>query len=293
MIRKTFAWLLVAGLAGAAVQAQTADEIIAKNIEARGGKDKIKAVQSVRMTGKMAMGQGMEAPFSMEVARPNKLRMEFTIQGMTGVQAYDGNTGWSVMPFMGKKDPEAMSADEIKQTEDQADFDGVLVDYKEKGHQVEYAGKEDVEGTPAYKLKVTKKNGDVVNVYIDAESLHGDQGVRQDQHPRPGDRERESPSATSSRSEGVIYPFSMEQKPKGAPAGTVITISKIEVNPTLDASRFAMPAAAAKPAMEKPAAEKKEPAPPSPRSGSDQQHRRGSSGHPPSREPFQFPLCSS
>ena len=62
MIRKTFAWLLVAGLAGAAVQAQTADEIIAKNLEARGGKDKIKAVQSVRMTGKMVHGPGDGSP---------------------------------------------------------------------------------------------------------------------------------------------------------------------------------------------------------------------------------------
>jgi len=263
MIRKTFAWLLVAGLAGAAVQAQTADEIIAKNIEARGGKDKIKAVKSIRMTGKIAMGQGMEAPISMEVARPNKLRMEFTMQGMTGVQAYDGKTGWSVMPFMGKTDPETMSADEIKQTEDQADLDGVLVDYKEKGHQIEYAGKEDVEGTPAHKLKVTKKNGDVVNVYIDAESY---MNIKESGkiNIRGQEIENEVTFSDFKPVEGVIFPFSMEQKPKGAPAGTVITISKIEVNPTLDASRFAMPAAAAKPAMEKPAAEKKDPAPPKP-----------------------------
>jgi outer membrane lipoprotein-sorting protein len=263
MIRKTFAWLLVAGLAGAAVQAQTADEIIAKNIEARGGKDKIKSVQSIRMTGKIAMGQGMEAPISMEVARPNKLRMEFTMQGMTGIQAYDGKTGWSVMPFLGKKDPETMSADEIKQTEDQADLDGVLVDYKEKGHQIEYAGKEDVEGTPAHKLKVTKKNGDVVMVYIDAESYMNIKEAGKI-NIRGQEIENEVTFSDFKPVEGVVFPFSLEQKPKGAPAGTVITISKIEVNPTLDASRFSMPAAAAKPEMEKPAAEKKDAAPPKP-----------------------------
>src|SRR3954454_20855336 len=128
MIRKTFACLLLAGLTAAAVQAQTADEIINKHLTARGGKDKIKAVQSARMTGKMVMGQGMEAPVTMELARPNKMRMEFTIQGMTGVQAFDGKGGWSVMPFMGKTEPEAMSTDDIKQAEDQADMDGRLVD---------------------------------------------------------------------------------------------------------------------------------------------------------------------
>jgi outer membrane lipoprotein-sorting protein len=256
MIRKTFAWLLVAGLAGAAVQAQTADEIINKHLQARGGKDKIKAVKSERFTGKMVMGQGMEAPIIMELARPNKLRMEFTLQGMTGVQAYDGKSGWSVMPFMGKKDPEAMSADEIKQAEDQADMDGLLVDYKEKGHQVEYIGKEDVEGTPAYKLKVTKKNGDVVNIYIDAE---GYMNIKEAGKVNIRGQEIESETTYSDFKpvNGLIFPFSIEQRPKGAPAGMVITVSKIEVDPSLDASRFAMPAA------EKPA-EKKDPAPPKP-----------------------------
>ena len=258
MIRKTFAWLLVAGLAGAAVQAQTADELIAKNLQARGGKDKIKAVQSARMTGKMVMGQGMEAPFTMELARPNKVRMEFTIQGMTGVQAYDGKTGWSVMPFMGKTEPEAMSADESKQTQDQADMDGVLVDYKDKGHQVEYVGKEEVEGTPAYKLKVTKKNGDVVNVYLDAESYMEIKEAGKTKM-RGQEIEGETTFGDFKTVDGLIFPFSIEQKAKGAPGGMVMTVSKIELNPTVDTSRFVMPAAG------KPAAEKKDnPAPPKP-----------------------------
>lgn len=264
MIRKTFAWLLVAGLAGAAVQAQTADEIINKHLQARGGKDKIKAVQSERMTGKMVMGQGMEAPIVMEMARPNKMRMEFTLQGMTGVQAYDGKAGWSVMPFLGKTEPEAMSDEDIKQAEDQADMDGMLVDYKEKGHQVEYVGKEDVEGTPAYKLKVTKKNGDVVNVYIDADSY---MEIRQAGKVKVRGQELEGQSTFGDFKtvDGLVFPFSIEQKAQGAPAGMTISISKIEVNPTLDASRFTMPAA--KPAAgdkDKDKKDEKAPAPPKP-----------------------------
>lgn len=262
MIRKTFAWLLVAGLTGAAVQAQTADEIINKHLQARGGKDKIKAVQSERMTGKLVMGQGMEAPVVMELTRPNKMRMEFTIQGMTGIQAYDGKAGWSVMPFMGKTEPEKMSDDEIKQAEDQADMDGMLVDYKEKGHQVEYVGKEDVEGTPAHKLKVTKKNGDVVNVYIDADSY---MEIKQAGKVKVRGQEIEGQSTFGDFKtvDGLIFPFSIEQKAQGAPGGMTISISKIEVNPTLEASRFTMPAA--KPAAA--AGEKKDekaPAPPKP-----------------------------
>ena len=242
MIRKTFAWLLVAGLAGAAVQAQTADEIINKNLTARGGKDKIKALQSARMTGKMVMGQGMEAPFTMEFARPSKVRMEFTIQGMTGIQVFDGKAGWSVMPFMGKKDPEVMSEEDTKQAGDQADIDGVLVDYKEKGHTVEYVGKEDVEGTPAYKLKVTKKNGDIANVYIDTESY---MEIKESGKTKMRGQEIESETTFGDFKtvEGLVFPFSIEQKAKGMPGGMTMTFSKVEVNPKIEDSRFAMPAA--------------------------------------------------
>jgi len=262
MQRKTFAWLLVAALTGAAAQAQTADEIIAKNLQARGGKDKIKAVQSARMTGKMLLGQGMEAPFTMEMSRPNRMRMEFTIQGMTGVSAFDGTTGWSVMPFMGKTDPEAMSADESKQAADQADMDGVLVDYKDKGSQVEYAGKVDVEGTPAHKLKVTKKNGDVVNIYIDAEQY---MEIKQEGKTRMRGQEIEGETTFGDFKtiDGLVFPFSIEQKVAGAPAPMTMSVTKVEVNPTVDASRFALPATP-KPAAPTPAAEKKDAAPAKP-----------------------------
>jgi outer membrane lipoprotein-sorting protein len=178
----------------------------------------------------------------MEVARPNKMRMEFTIQGMTGVQAFDGKSGWAVMPFMGKKDPEAMSEDDAKQAADQADMDGVLVDYKEKGHTVEYAGKEDVEGTPAHKLKVTKKNGDVVNVYIDTESYMEIKDAGKTK-VRGQEIEGETTFGDFKTVDGLVFPFSIEQKSKGMPGGMTMTISKIEVNPKVEDSRFTMPAA--------------------------------------------------
>jgi outer membrane lipoprotein-sorting protein len=262
MVRKSLAWLIVGTLAAAAASAQTADEVIEKYIQAKGGREKLKAVQTVRMTGKMDVGNGMQAPFIMEMKRPHKMRMEFTIQGMTGVQAFDGTTGWSVMPFMGKKDPEAMSADESKQAADQADMDGVLVDYKEKGSQVEYAGKVDVEGTPAHKLKVTKKNGDVVNIYIDAEQY---MEIKEEGKAKVRGQEMEGETTFGDFKtvDGLVFPFSIEQKAKGAPSGMTMTVAKVEVNPTVDATRFKLPAAE-KPAAAPPAPEKKEAAPAKP-----------------------------
>lgn len=240
MKRKTFACLLLGALLSASAWAQTADEIIEKNIEAKGGREKIKAMNTVRMSGKMVMGQGMEAPFILEMSRPNKMRMEFTLQGMTGVQAYDGTTGWMVMPFMGKKDPEEMPADQVKGMADQADFDGVLMDYKDKGHQVEYAGKEDLEGTPVHKLKVTKKNGDVNTIYIDAETFL-DLKVTGKTKVQGQEIEAETVLGDYKEVGGVIFPHSMEQKAAGMPGGMVMTIEKIEVNPEIAADRFMMP----------------------------------------------------
>jgi len=254
MIRKTFACTLLAGLVAAAVSAQSVDELIAKNLEARGGKDKIKAVKSVRMTGKMAMGQGMEAPFTLEKARPKKVRFELTIQGMTGIQAYDGTTGWMVMPFMGKKEPEPIAGDDLKNMDDQADFEGPLVDYKEKGHQVELVGKADVEGTSAYKLKVTKKNGDVVYIYLDAEQ-YLELKAEGKQKMRGQEMEGETTMGDYKEVNGLIFPFLIHSKPKDGPpgAGMTLTIDKIELNADMPANHFDMPK------VEKPAAPPKPP----------------------------------
>lgn len=241
MKRKTFAGLLLAGLMSTAAWAQTADEIIAKNLEAKGGLDKLKAVQSMRITGKV-MGGGQEIPFVREQARPSKLRTEFTFQGMTGIQAYDGKAGWAVMPFMGKKDPEPMSADDLKQAEDQADIDGPLVDYKEKGHQVEYLGTSEIEGTPAHKLKVTKKNGDVVTIYLDADSYLE---IKAEGKTKVQGQEIEGETTFGDYKEvgGLVVAHSIQSKMKGAQGpGQTITFEKIELNPELPASRFEMPA---------------------------------------------------
>lgn len=223
--------------------AQTLDEVLAKHYEAMGGYDKMKAVQTYRMAGKMMMGQGMEAPFTMEKARPNKFRMEFTFQGMTGVQAYDGKSGWMIMPFSGKKDPEPMPSEAAREMEEQADFDGPLVDWKEKGHTVELVGQEDVEGTSAHKIKATLKNGNVLTYYIDAETFLT---LKQDSKRtiRGTEVEGESSVGDYKQVDGLTFPFAMEMGAKGSPQKQKLVTDKIEINPKLEDARFVMPAVA-------------------------------------------------
>jgi hypothetical protein len=256
MLRKSLIALVVLALPVSLATAQTAapakpasgtptvDELIAKNIEARGGMQKMKAVQTIRMTGKMTMGQGMEAPMMMEMKRPKAMRMEFTFQGMTGIQAYDGKAGWQVMPFGGKKDPEPMSAEDLQEADENADIDGPLVDYKSKGYTVELVDKEKVEGSDAWKLKVDMKNGTVRYVYLDADTMLEikNEGKRM---IRGSEVEFESTIGDYKEVGGLMFPYSIEMGAKGHPEKQNIIIDKVELNPKLEDARYKMPAAAA------------------------------------------------
>jgi hypothetical protein len=170
MLRKAAVAILTLACAAPIVGAQTVDEIVAKNIEAHGGAAKIKATKTIKETGKIEVGPGMEAPAVQYQMRPSNLRREFTLQGMTAVQAYDGTQAWGIMPFMGKKDPDLMPAEDRDEMIDEADMDGPLVDYAQKGNKVEFLGKDKLEGTDVYKLKVTLKDGAIQTLYIDTDS---------------------------------------------------------------------------------------------------------------------------
>lgn len=250
MFRKLGFGMIAVAVLASGVWAQTADEIIAKNVRARGGSDKLKSVQSIKSTATMAMGPGMEAPGMLIQKRGNLARLEFTIQGLTAVQAYDGKNAWQVMPFMGKKDPELMSGDEAKEVEEMGDFDGPWVDYKSKGNQVELLGKEKVEGTDAYKLKVSLKNGDVQTIYLDADSFLE---IKEEtkRTVRGSEQVMESSIGDYKEVNGIIFPFAIESGAKGSPQKQKLTITKIELNVPADDSIFKMPAGPPVPAPAK------------------------------------------
>ncbi len=243
MLRKTLMGIAVLALFATAAPAQTVDELLAKNFAAKGGLQKLKAVQSMKITGKLVMGQGIEAPFVMYAKRPKHMRMEFTIQGMTGVQAYDGKTAWMSMPFLGKKDPEQMPPEEAKMVEEQSDMDGPLVDYREKGNTVALAGKEQVEGAEAYKIKVTLKNGDVRWYYLDAETYLEIKGEAK-RTIRGTEVDGESFISDYKEVDGLMMAHAMESGAKGVPQRQKMVFEKIEFNVPLADSLFAMPATA-------------------------------------------------
>jgi outer membrane lipoprotein-sorting protein len=218
----------------------TVEQILAKNAEARGGADKLRALQSVGFTGKMNIG-GMELPLTMVKKRPSMMKIELTLQGMTGIQAYDGSSGWMVMPFLGKKDPEAMSGDELAMAREQADFDGAFFDAGRKGHKVELAGMGEVDGKPAYKVKLTTKDAVETTAFFDATSfLQVRVDARRKQQGQ--DVQAETLLGDYRAFGGILFPMSIVLRQNGAPAAQTITFSKVEVNPELNDSLFRMPA---------------------------------------------------
>jgi hypothetical protein len=220
---------------------QTADELIAKNIQAKGGIEKIKAIKTFRMTGKFEGGGGFTAAVTQENERPNLIRETFALQGMTAVQAYDGTTGWQIQPFGGKKDPELMGEDDMRDLLLDADFDGPLVDYKEKGNAVEYLGHDVVDGDDALRLKVTLNNGDIIYDYLDPDTFIE---IRKEiqQFIRGSVRDRVVSLGSYKPVAGVMFPFSISQGTKSNPDAQTNSVQKMEANITINSADFALPA---------------------------------------------------
>src|ERR1700730_15455929 len=232
--------LLFLLLSPSAPFAQTVDEVIAKNIQAHGGMEKLKSVQTIRTTGKFSQGS-FRAGFLQENKRPDKVREEFVIQGLAQIQAYDGKTGGQLSPFGGRKDPELMSQDDVKSLQIDADIEGPMVNYKEKGHKAELVGHDSVEGTDCYKVKLTLKNGDVRYYFLDADSFL-EIKMENQSNIRGAVVFTENFYGDYEQVNGLYFPFAFESGQKGSQERAKFTVDKVELNVPLDDSLFSMPA---------------------------------------------------
>lgn len=237
----TLAGLLVLAAAPGA-RAQTADEIVARYVKTIGGMERLAAIKSLRRTGKYTGGGGFEAVVIDENRRPGMVRSEFSLQGMTGVYAYDGRTGWKIEPWNGKKDAESLGEEELRGIVEDSDIDGPLINYKEKGHRLEYMGLEPVEGTDAHKLRLTLKNGDVSHYFMDTDYFVPIK-VERKRMIRGAERESETTLGDYKEVAGVYLPHFYENAQKGSPNKSQVTYAKIEANVALDESRFRKPGA--------------------------------------------------
>lgn len=221
-------------------RAQTVDEIVARNLESRGGVEKWKSIQSMKVTGTIDSG-GRTINLVAWSKRPNLSRQEMSFQGQQMVQAFDGTHVWIVAPGAGDNKPQEVKGAQADLARSQAEFDSVLLDYKEKGHKVELVGKETDEGHPVYHLRVTRKGAEVQHYFLDA-----DTGIERKITSTLKGPAGETATATIEFDDfrevnGVMAPFTINNILDGRLISK-ITVSKIEFNVPIEDSLFQMPA---------------------------------------------------
>ncbi len=212
------------------VWAVTADELVAKNLQARGGAEKLRAITSMHTLGKMRLDGGLEAKTESFAMAPDKYRQEFSLQGLTAVQSWDGAQGWGINPFQGRRDPQKLSGDDIKELAQAADIAGPLLDAQKKGERIEYLGTEDIDGTDAHKLRVTFKNGDSRVIYLDPDQFLE---IRVVDHRiiRGQEQVQTTNLGEYEKVDGVYFPFEQGQN----------HIESAELNKPVEATLFPFP----------------------------------------------------
>ena len=227
-------------LAGAAAAPPTVDQIVERHVAARGGREALAAVRSVRMQGHAEAGPGRQAIVRREIARPGRIRTEFEFQGTTGIFVWDGSAGWRVSPLDGILEPQPLSEEQAALSAEQADIDGPLVDWKAKGHRVELVAASPLPGGEAHELAVTLKSGVVRHVWVDAVSglVVKSSSTRK---VRGHELEIEALFGDYRKDGGVAFAHSIEIGVRGRPQRLRIVVESVEVNPALDEARFRMP----------------------------------------------------
>jgi outer membrane lipoprotein-sorting protein len=217
----------------AVASAQTADEVIAKNIAAKGGVEKLKAVQTLRQTGRIDIQPGMSATVTISAKRPNMSRQEISIMGQTIVMMFDGKAAWMINPMMGSAEPQPAPEAQVEMIKDQSNFDGDLVDYKAKGHTAEFVGEETVDGKKVLHVRLSRKALPVQDYYFDAATFL--ETKLSTDIPSVG--KTEINFGDFRQVEGLTMPFSVKNIAQGVVVAT-ITFDKIEINPKLDDAIF-------------------------------------------------------
>jgi outer membrane lipoprotein-sorting protein len=243
--RLSICWLLSCGMIASA-HAISADEIVSRNVQARGGAAALAALKSLRRSGHLVQpGSSQQITLSDLRERPGRVRFDLTFQGLTQVVAFDGTRAWQVQPFEGRKEPAAMSDDQTKALRLASDLDGAWVDAPAKGHTIEYLGTEEVDGTVAYKVRVHLKWGDDVTVWFDSDSWMVMRD-RQKTVVRGAEQETETDYGDYEKVDGVFIPMSEESGPRNSPssAKTKYVWEKAEGNVPVAADAFSMPPAA-------------------------------------------------
>lgn len=210
---------------------QTVDEIVNKHIEAVGGKENWAKIKSLRTESKMK-AQGADIKFVTVQIDKKARRSDIFVMGMVGFNIITTTEGWNYSPWAGHTKSEAMTTDDVKNSQDDLNLQDEFLTYKEMGKKIDYYGMDDIDGTECHKLKMTDKDGKETTFYIDPTNYFV---IKKTQKMMADGQERENSSFFSDYKkldEGIVYPM-------GVSSGwSEIETVKLEINPKVDESVF-------------------------------------------------------
>lgn len=233
---KLAAFFILAALNVTSVKAQTADEVVNKHVEAIGGLANWKKVNSLVQNGTMSV-QGLSIDLTITTVNGKGSRQDIVAMGMNNYMIVTPTEGWRFFPIQQQQAPEAMTADDVKESQDMLDVTGSLVDFKAKGHSIELLGKEDVDGTECFKVKLTQKGGKTETYFIDTKTYYIVKNVTV---MKANGQEAEVFTTYSNYQklpEGISVPMSMSI-PLGPGMNVDLTVAKVEVNKAVDEAIF-------------------------------------------------------
>lgn len=220
----------------AAAEKPTLEALIAKNLEARGGDARLKAIETRKVTGTITL-QGMDAKMEVLAKRPNLMFQEMRAGEQRFVTAFDGQQAWALNPMLGDV-PQRVQGPQADALRDQAQFDGLLVGAHRRGEPIEIVGEEIVEGTPTWQLAIKRENR-VTNVFLD-KTTGLERKVSATIAGDAGDVLIESLISDYQPVDGAMVPRKVETRVGGQLQAT-IRIDSVEFNVPIDDSRFKMP----------------------------------------------------
>jgi outer membrane lipoprotein-sorting protein len=245
---------LLAAAMPALAQTPTVDDLLAKNLESRGGAERLKSISTRRVAGTVTVQvqmppgaqkpaepapQTLQMPMQVLAKRPNLMLQEMKMQDRRVVTAFDGQQAWAINPMIGSSAQlvQGVQADLIR---DQAQFDGPLAYAKQRGDKMEVVGKEQIEGAPAWKLTIT--HGDkTTTVYLD-EKTALERKVSASVSQGGTQLLVESLISDYQPVDGIMVPRKVQTLVGGQTQATV-TIDKVEFNVPIEDTEFKMPAA--------------------------------------------------
>ncbi|NSW94146.1 MAG: hypothetical protein HPY62_05485 [Bacteroidales bacterium] len=148
--------------------AQSLEEII-KRYSSAIKADQLSKVSTIKITGKMS-SMGMEMPMTMQMKKPNKIRVAYNLSGQEIISVFDGQKGYMVNPMTGSSSPVELTGDQLKQVQNNNVFNNQIQDYFTAGI-LTLEGSEDVKGKPAFKLKAVPQGSSPVFIFIDKETF--------------------------------------------------------------------------------------------------------------------------